>query len=210
MSASPEHALYRLRRTRRDGLPVKHYRGTWVLSDEATKQVLATCDLMGVVTFRAHDIVDGSGQVWRLRANRAIMPSRWLLTDPTQRLVLQFHQQILRKFLNPWRRTGLVLLDADNRELFRLVDPRTGVLDRMFGSGIDDWVIMERDKPVAKLVRLPKEKKEPKGLLGHLSKLLARSDQGIASTSSTHALSAPAALALLMLVNELTDASAVA
>jgi hypothetical protein len=210
MSAAPEHALYRLRRTRRDGLPVERYRGTWVLSDEATKQVLATCDLMGVVTFRAHDIVDGSGRVWRLKANRAIMPSRWLLTDPTQRLMLQFHQQILRKLLNPWRRTGLVLLDADDRELLRLVDPRTGVLDRTFGPGIDDWVVMARDKPAAKLVRLPKEQEESKGLLGHLSKLLARSDQGIASAGPAHALSAPAALALLMLVNELTDSSAVA
>jgi hypothetical protein len=210
MSASSEHALYRLRRTRREDLPVRHYRGTWLLSDDRTKQVLATCDLMGVVTFRAHDIVDGSGQVWRLRANRAIMPSRWLLTDPTQRLVLQFHQQILRKLLNPWRRTGPVLLDADDRELFRLVDPRIGVLDRTFGAGIDDWIIMERDQQAAKLVRLPKEHQEPKGLLGHLSKLLARSDQGIASVGPAHTLSAPAALALLMLVNELTDSSAVA
>ena len=209
MSAAPEHALYRLRRTRRDGLPVKRYRGTWVLSDEATKQVLATCDLMGVVTFRAHDIVDSSGRVWRLKANRAIMPSRWLLTDPLQRLVLQFHQQILRKLLNPWRRTGLVLLDANDQELFRLVDPRTGVLDRIFGPGIDDWVVMKRDKPAAKLVRLPKEKEDPKGLLDRLNKLLVRSDQGIASAGPAHILAAPAALAFLMLVNELTDPSGV-
>jgi len=208
MNASAEHALYRLRRTRRDGLPPKHYRGTWVLSDDLTKQVLATCELMGVVTFREHEIVDGGGQVWRLAANRAIMPSRWLLTDPSQRLVLQFDHQILRKLINPWRRTGLVLLDASGGELFRLVDPRTGVLDRIFGPGIDDWIIVERDRTAAKFVRLPKEQEKPKGLLGHLSKLLARSDQGIASTGPTHVLPAPAALALLMLVNELTDSSA--
>jgi len=194
---------------RRDGIPPKHYRGTWVLSDEAAKQVLATCELMGAVTFRSHDIVDGDGQVWRFAANRAVMPSRWLLTDPTRRLALQFHQQILRKLINPWQRTGLVLLDANDQERFRLVDPRTGVLDRTFGPGIDDWAILERDRPVAKLVRLPKEQEEPKGLLGHLSKLLSRSDQGIASVGPAHVLSAPAALALLMLVNELTDSSAV-
>jgi hypothetical protein len=210
MSASSEHALYRLRRTRRDGLPIKQYRGTWELSDDRTKQVLVTCDLMGVVTFRAHEIVDGAGQVWRLAANRAVMPSRWLLSDPTQRLVLQFHHQILRKLINPWRRTGLVLLDAEARPLVRLMDPRTGVLGRIFGPGIDDWVLMQDDRPVARLVRLPKEREEPKGLLGHLGTLLSRADQGIASMSSTHALSAPAALALLMLVNELTDSSAVA
>lgn len=209
MSASPEHALYRLRRTRREGLPVKHYRGTWELSDEGTKQVLATCELMGVVTFRSHDIVDGGGQVWRLAANRAIMPSRWLLTDPAQRLVLQFNQQILRKLVNPWRRTGLVLLDASEQERFRLVDLRTGVLDRIFGPGIDDWVVMERDKPAARLVRLPTEQEAPKSMLGRLGKLLAQSDQGIASVGPTHALSAPAALALLMLVHELTNPSGV-
>ncbi len=208
MSAPPEHALYRLRRTRRDGVPPKRYRGTWVLGDERTKQVLATCELFGVVTFRKHEIIDHDGQVWRLRANRALMPSRWLLSEPSHRLVLQFHQQILRKLLNPWRRTGLVLLDVDGRELFRLVDPRTGVLDRIFGPGIDDWIIMEGNSVAAKLVRLPKEKEEPQGLLGHLSKLLARSDQGIASVGPAHVLPAPAALALLMLVNELTDSSA--
>ena len=209
MSASSEHALYRLRRTRREGPPVKHYRGTWELSDDRSKQVLATCHLMRAVVFGTHEIVDDAQQVCHLAANRAIMPSRWLLTDPTQRLVLQVQQQILRKFLNPWRRIGLVLLDAEDRELFRLVDPRTSVLHRTFGPGIDGWVVMERDKPVAKLVRLPKEKEAPKGLLGHLSKLLGRSDQGIASVGPAHALSAPAALALLMLVNELTDSSAV-
>ncbi|HJT12038.1 MAG TPA: hypothetical protein VJ790_05435 [Dongiaceae bacterium] len=208
MSASSEHALYRLRRTRREGPPVKHYRGTWELSDDRTKQVLATCHLMRAVVFGTHEIVDDAQQVWHLAANRAIMPSRWLLSDPAQRLVLQFQQHILRKFLNPWRRTGLVLLDADDRELFRLADPRTSALHRTFGPRIDDWVVMERDQPAAKLVRLPK-KEEPKGLLGHLSKLLGRSDQGIASVGPAHALSAPAALALLMLVNELTDSSAV-
>lgn len=210
MIASAEHALYRLRRTRRDGLPPKHYRGTWELSDDGSKQVLATCDLMGIPTFGTHELVDGGGRIWHLRANRAILPSRWLLTDPSQRLALQFHQQMLRTLLSPWRRTGLLLLDPDEQELFRLVDPRSGVLGRILGPRVDDWVLMDKDVAVAKLMRLPREKQEPKGLLGHLGKLLGRSDQGVASMGPTHVLSAPAALALLMLVNELTDSSAVA
>jgi len=209
MNATPEHALYRLRRTRRDGPPPKRYRGTWVLSDDRTEQVLATCELIGVVTFREHEIVDGGGQVWRLKANRAIMPSRWLLIDPSRRLVLQFDQQLLRKFLNPLRRTALVLRDANGQELFRLVDHTSSVLDRIFGPGIDGWVVMAGDNRVGKLVRLPKEQEAPKGLLGRLSKLLVSSDQGIASAGPAHILSAPAALALLMLVNELTNPSGV-
>lgn len=203
MTASEEHALYRLLCTRRDGVPAKRYRGTWQLSDDRTKQVAATCDLMGAPTFGTHDIVDGDRQVWRLAANRAIMPSHWLLTDPAQRLVLQFDQQILRKLLNPWRRDGLVLRDRTGAELFRLLDPRTGLLDRVFGARVGDWVLMAKDTPVAKLVRLPKEAPEPTGLLGRVSKLLARSDQGIASAGPAHVLAAPAALVLLMLASEL-------
>lgn len=210
MSASSKHALYRLRRTRRDGVSESGYRGTWEISDEATRQVLATCDLMRAVAFGAHEIVDHQQQVWRLAANRAVMPSRWLLSDPAQRPVLQFHQQILRKLLNPWRRTGLLLLDMNGRALFRLFDPRTGVLGRIFGPGTDDWVLMRDDHPAASLVRLPKQQEEPKGQFGHLGKLLSGADQGIASFGPTHVLGAPAALALLMLVDELTDASAVA
>lgn len=209
MSASTEHALYRSRRTRRDRDSDNRYRDIWELSDDTTKQVLATCDLMGRAVFGTHEIVDREQQVWRLAANRVVMPSRWLLTDPAQRVTLQFHQQILRKLLNPWRRIGLVLLDGCGQERFRLVGPEAGVLDRIFGPGIDDWAVMERGKPVAKLVRLPKEKQEPKGLLDRLSKLLAGADHGIASAGPTHVLAAPAALALLMLVNELTDFSAV-
>lgn len=210
MSASPEHALYRLRRTRRDHVSASGYRGTWELSDDATKQPVATCDLVGRATFGTHDIVDREQRTWRLAANRTFMPSRWRLSDPAQRLVLQFHQQILRKLLNPWRRTGLMLLDANDRELLRLADPRTGVLGRMFGPGPDDWVLMQDDKTVAKLMRLAKEPEAPRGLLGHLGKLLSRTDQGIVSLGPAHVLGAPAALALLMLVEELTDTSAVA
>jgi hypothetical protein len=208
MNASPEHALYRIRRTRRDGVSDRRYRGSWELSDDATKQALATCDLMGRVVFGAHEIVDHAKQAWRLAANRAVMPSHWLLTDPEQRLALQFHQQILRKLINPWRRTALVLLDADDRERFRLIDARTGLVHRILGLGIDEWVVMEHDRQVARLVSLPKENTDSNGVLKRLGKLLSPSDQGIASAGFEHALPAPAALALLMLAEELTKPSA--
>ena len=207
MSALPQHAVYRLRTTRRDGVLDRRYRGTWTLSDDATKQVLATCDLTRAAVFGTHEIADHAQQVWRLSANRTIMPSRWLLTDPAQRLALQFHQQILRKLLNPWRRTSLALTDADGQDLFRLVDSRTGLLDRTFGPGTDDWLLMQDGDPTARLVRLPTEQDQPKGLLGRLGKMLSRGDWGIASATATHALAAPAALALLMLIEELTNPS---
>jgi hypothetical protein len=34
MSPAAEHALYCLRRRRRDDMPAKRYRGTWALGDE--------------------------------------------------------------------------------------------------------------------------------------------------------------------------------
>ncbi len=163
---------------------------------------------MRAAVFGTHEIVDHEQKVWRLAANRAVMPSRWLLTDPSQRLVLQFDQQILRKLLNPWRRTALVLLDADDRERFRVVDARTGVVHRILGLGIDEWVVMACERQAARLVSLPKENEDSDGVLKRLSKLLFRSDQGIASAGLEHALPAPAALALLMLVEELTKAAA--
>lgn len=208
MSTSAEHALYRIRRTRRRGLAAKRYRGTWELSDESTSRVLASCDLMGAATFGEHAITDDKGDVWHLAANRAIMPSRWLLSDPTQRLALQFGQQILRKLANPLRRTALTLLDGDGKMLFQLIDPRKGVLDRMFGTRLDDWVLMAQERPVAEFVRLAKSDEKPKGLLDRVNRFLVGMDYGLASAGPSHTLAAPAALALIMLVHELTDSSA--
>lgn len=207
MSASTEHALYRLRRSRRTGVPFKRYRGTLELSDESTSQVLASCDLIGVATFGIHDIIDHDRGVWQLAANRSIMPSRWLLTDPKHTLVLQFDQQTVRKLVNPFRRTSLVILDDAAEELFRLVDLRTGVLDHVLGASLDGWVLMQKDSPVAKLVWFSKTGNKRLGLLDRLNRLLARSDQGLASAGTAHVLGAPAALALLMLVSELIDPS---
>ena len=208
MTASPEQAIYRLRKTRRAD-PPKRYRRTLELSDEATGQMLATCDVMGQVAFATHRIVDHEQQVWQVAPNRRIMPSRWLLTDPAQQVIVQFSQQILRKILNPLRRTGLTLLDAAGNETARLLDSRTGIFHRLLGPGEDDWILARGGAPIARLVRLPTPEPAGDGLLKRIGRLLTQSDRGLVSLGPDHVLPAPAALALFMLVEELTNPSAV-
>ena len=208
MTASPGQAIYRLRKTR-SADPPKRYRGTLELSDEGTGQILATCDVCGQVAFATHRIVDHEQRVWLLAPNRRIMPSRWLLTDPAQRVVVQFSQQILRKIFNPLRRTGLTLLDATGNETARLLDSRTGIFHRLLGPGDDDWILARNGVPIAKLARLPTPEPAGDGLLRRIGRLLAQSDRGLVSLGASHALPAPAALALFMLVGELTNPSAV-
>lgn len=208
MREPAEQPVYRLRKTRRANAP-KRYRGTYQISDDDTKHVLATCDVMGHIAFATHEIFDDRQAVWRMAPNRSIMPSRWLVTDPAGRLALQFHQQILRKILNPLRRTGLALLDADGHETARLLDSRTGIFHRMLGPGEDDWILARGNAPIAKLTRLPTPEPTGGGLLKRIGRLLTQSDRGLVSLGPRHVLSAPAALALFMLVAELTNPSGV-
>lgn len=206
--ATPGQATYRLRKFRRAD-PPKRYRATFELSDEHTKQIAATCDVMGHIAFATHEIVDDRQAIWRMAPNRRIMPARWLVSDPDGRVVVQFDQQILRKILNPLRRTGLTLLDAQGDATCRLVDTRTGFFDRLLGPGADDWVLARDGVTIAELKRLPTPKPKPAGLLGHLRNFLTRSDRGLVSSGAEHVLRAPAALALLMLVEDVTNPSAV-
>lgn len=208
MTAAPGQTIYRLRKTR-SADPPKRYRGTLELSDEGTGQMLATCDVIGQAAFANHQIVDHRQAVWRMAPNRRIMPSHWLVTDPAQRVVVQFSQQILRKIINPLRRTGLILLDGAGNETARLLDPRTGIFHRLLGPGADDWILAWNGEPIAKLVRLPTPEPAGDGLLKRIGRLLTQSDRGLVSLGPSHALPAPAALALFMLVEELTNPSAV-
>lgn len=207
MSTDP--AIYRLKRRRRGDVAPKNHRGSLALIDEATQQILATCEVLGQVAFATHEILDDKRAIWRMAPNRRIMPSRWRVTDPDGRIVLQFEQQILRKLANPLRRTGLALLDANGRETARLVDSRTGVLDRMIGPGTDDWILVRDDAPIAKLARLPTPEPPVAGMLGRLGRLLTQADRGLVSLGPRHALPPAEALALMMLVEELMNPSGV-
>jgi hypothetical protein len=207
MSKSAGQAAYRLHRFCRKGDVPKKYECTVEIIDDESKQVMAVCDVIGKAAFSPLAIMDHRQQVWQMRPNRKIMPSRWIVTDPGQNIVVQFDQKILGKMVNPLCRVLLSLEDGDGKEIYRLVDPRTNIPDRILGAGPDDWALMAGDVPVARLARLPRQSEPAKGIFGRLKNFLASSDSGLVSAGSDHVLPAPVALAMLLLFKELSDTS---
>ena len=135
------------------------------------------------------------------------MPSRWTLGDPSGSIALHFDQDIVRKLLNPTHRALLSVVDPLGAVVYRLIDPRSTVPQRLPGLGPDEWALMQDDTLVAKLVRLAPPGKAAKGPLARLKALLAPSDRGLVGLHPAHALPAPAALAMVMLADELVDES---
>lgn len=207
MSKSEGQAAYRLHRFSRKGDLPKKYKCTVELIDDESKQVLAVCDVVGKAAFSPLTIIDHRQQAWQMRPNRKIMPSRWIVTDPGQKIAMQFDQKILGKMVNPLYRVLLSLEDGEGKEIYRLVDPRTSIPDRILGAGPNDWVLMDGDMPVARLARLPRQSEPAKTIFGRLKSFLASSDDGLVSAGGDHVLPAPVALAMLLLFKELTDAS---
>lgn len=201
------HPVYRIRKLHRRDVQAKGYQHTLELLDERAGQVMATCDVMGRFAFATHEIIDDLGRTWRMEPNRKLMPSRWIVSDPDQAIAMQFDQKIAGKLVNPLYKCAMSFLDRDDVELYRLIDPRTNIPDRMFGTGPDDWVIVEGDALVAKLVRLPREETRASGLRGVLRKLVVTPDQGIVSIGTEHVLSAPVALGMIIIFTVLTDSS---
>ena len=208
MTIPTDQAVYRARKLYRKEAVAKGYRYSLEMLDERTQQVMATCDLVGRTTFAVLALIDEQQCAWRMAPNRKIMPSRWIVTDPQQRIAMQFEQNILGKLSNPLHKVVFSLLDGEGKVVYRLLDPRSNIGDRIFGAGPDDWGIRDGDRLAAKLVRLPRREPKAPGLLGALQALLRSADPAIVSMGPQHAFPAPVALALLMLFQELTDASA--
>jgi hypothetical protein len=208
MNISSDQAVYRIRRFYHKGDKPKKYRGTFEVIDEHTQQVMATCDLIGQAVFATLSIDDHNRQAWQMKPNRKIMPSRWIVTEPSGQVNMQFDQKLLGKLTNPIYKVVLALLDADGKEIYRLVDPRTNIPDRIMTVNIGEWTIVANDQPVSKLTWLPRKKTQPTGMFKFLKKFLAGSDRGLVSAGNRHILPAPVALGMLMLFDELTDTSA--
>jgi hypothetical protein len=203
MNIPVDQAVYRVRRfLRKDNRP-KQYQYSLELTDDRTQQVMATCDLAGKAIFSTLTIVDHQQLTWQVRPNRKIMPSRWVVTDPRQHITVQFDQKILGKLVNPLSRVVLVMLDDGEKEICRLVDPRTSLPDRVLGAGPDELAIMDGDQVLAKLGCLPKTGDQPTSFWGKLKAFLTTSDRGIVSAGGTHALQAPVALGMLMISDDL-------
>lgn len=209
MNNPDEQALYRLRTGYRKELTSKTYRNSFALLDETSQQPMASCDLNGRAAQSLLLLRDEHQQSWQMRPNRTLLPSRWLVSDPQQRVVMQFEQSILGKLSNPLHKVVFSLLDGDGQLLYQLLDPRNAVGERLFGVGPDDWAISAANgQLLAKLVRLPRQQARTPGILGALRALLSSADQGLLSLGPQHLLAAPVALGMLLLLNELTDSSA--
>jgi hypothetical protein len=142
-----------------------------------------------------------------MQPNRKLMPSRWIVTDPDQRVAMQFDQKIVGKLANPLYKCALAMLDGEGKEIYRLLDPRTNVPDQVFGTGPNEWIIVDGDRLAAKLVRLPRREKKAGGLRGVLRKLASTSEPGIVSVGADHLLPAPAALGMVIIFEVVTDPS---
>src|SRR5690606_17679249 len=127
----------------------------------------------------------------------------WTVTDPEGRIAMEFDQEILPKLSNPLYRTALSCIDARANRAYAVIDPRSSVPDRLLGSGPNDWAIVEGDRVVARLVRLPKRDRPASGLRGLLGRLLATSDPGLVTLGPDHLFPAPIALAMQALFKEL-------
>lgn len=200
-------ATYRVRTFSRKGDVPSNYRGTYEILDEQTQQVMAYCDLSGHATFSLVSIMDKDHKTWTMKPNRKILPTRWILTGPSQSLAMQFDQNLSRKLKNPIYRGILTLLDSQDREVYHLVDPRENFIDRVLGIGPDDWVLIEGDELVARITHLVRYEGQPAGLWQKLRAFLTPTDKGVVSLKGSHVLSAPIALAMLLLLHELTASS---
>jgi hypothetical protein len=200
-------ATYRLRILSRKGDLPNNYRGTYEILDEQTQQVMAYCDVSGHATFSVVSIMDKDHNAWTMKPNRKILPTRWIMIGPSQSLAIQFDQNLSRKLKNPIYRVVLTLLDGKDKEIYHVVDPREQFIDRVLGVGPDDWVLMEGDEPVARITNLVRYEGEPAGLWQKLKAFLTPTDKGVVSLKGSHVLSAPIALAMLLILHELTASS---
>lgn len=208
MNGQGEQPTFRLRKTYRKGDTPKKYQGTFEMVDDGTQEVQASCDLIGKAVFAHLDIIDAAGRTWKMRPNRKLMPSRWIVTDPAQGVVLQIDQKILGKMINPLYKVAFTVLDAAEKELFRVVDPRSSVPDRIFGLGPSEWAVFRDERLMGKVVQLPNTREKATGLLGKLRDMFTGWDRGLVSMGPEHFLLAPEALAVMLIFEELTDTSA--
>lgn len=207
MSESGDRAVYRVHRVHRKGDVPRKYQHSLELTDEHTREVMATCDLIGKAMSSTLAIMDRDQRIWEMKPSSKVTPSCWAVTDPDQRIAMQLDQMAVARLANPLYRVALALLDAEGSELYRLVDPRTDMPDKALGLGPSEWALLKDERPVGKLVRLPRQPDRAAGFLGKMRRHLAGSDQGIVSAGSDHVLAAPVALGMLMIFNELTDPS---
>src|SRR5262245_15892380 len=112
---------YRIHRTRQStASSPKGYRHSVAAIDESSAETLARAEIAGRVTTATQTIVDAAERRWQLQPNRSVLPTRWTLSDDTQRVALHFDGEIARKLVRPLHRSALVVLDTAGAEILRV------------------------------------------------------------------------------------------
>lgn len=187
--------------------PPKGYRHTVVLTDDTSGERLAHCDVRGQLLHTAQLIETEPGECWDLRPNRRIMPSHWTLSDSGGRVVLVLDQRIFGKLASPLTRVGMSLRDPHGKVLYRVVEPKASLPERLLGPDPDAWTIEDDHVPVALIATLPKAKQAPTGWRGKLQRFIQGTDMGLVSLCDAHRFGVAASLAILMIFRELRDIS---
>ncbi len=196
-------ATLRIRATSREGGASADRGKAFEAVDEATGEVLATGRFDRRATLDPITILASDGTPWDVRPARRVMPTRWLVSAEG-RGMLTFDGAFLPALVNPLHRTSLLVLDAADRELFRVRDERRGVLDRLFSSGPRSWSCVRDDVIVGELRALSRAPRGDAGKLRRFLQTLAGFDFGVVSATDAPLLPAPAALGLALIHAELT------
>lgn len=187
--------------------PPRGYRHTVALVDDASGGRLAHCDVCGQLLHAAQVIETGTGERWSLRPNRRIMPSHWTLSDPDDQAVLVLDQRIFGKLTSPLTRVGMSIKDAQGAQLYRVVEPRASLPERLLGPDPDAWSVEDDDGSVALIATLPKTDQSPRGWRGKLQRFIQGTDTGLVSLGEGHQFEIAQSLAILMIFRELRDIS---
>jgi hypothetical protein len=135
------------------------------------------------------------------------MPTRWDLAVEAH-LIFRFDAKVAGKMFNPLYRTSIAAYDCNGVELFAVVDPRDSVPDRILGTGPGDWVLLKGDRTIGRIRSLPRRQPEQSGgILARIRSIMAGSDAGLTSDGDAPVMPAPAALVLVAIHQELTDAA---
>lgn len=210
MSESSSGPTYRFRTFKSKERLREGYRHSVEVIDEATGAGLCSCHLVGGrVSLTSVPIEQSSGPALMLTPDRAIMPARWILSaDGEPRIAELARRSLSAALVNPLGRTLLTVFDARGSEIGQLVDPRASAADRVVGPGPSDWRLVRGEVHLATLRRLTSDKAPAKTFLGRVLDALTSSDWGLVSLGDGHAISAPVALVMLLLFEDLTAPSA--
>jgi len=200
--------VYRARKNRAGGSrAARDHRYTLDLVDEAQGTTVAHCFIRGTPIHKAQSIEVAGGGEWSVRPNRRVMPSHWIVADPHGRETLLLDQRIFGKLTGPLTRIGMAIKDPQGAVLYRVVEPKASLGDRLLGPDPDAWTVESDAGPVALIAMMRRSDVTAKGWRGKLQRFIKGSDTGLVSLGDAHLFGVAESLAILLIFRELRDIS---